>query len=86
MPRNNIYQTQHEIHYVKGLATGKTWNGERGPNCDPADLLKNYISNAKKRRRNGTFGAIDAGKVIKYAEGLLNDIKSKGFRHGDNLD
>ena len=66
----SLWTTHNEIDYINGLITGKWLREDKLP-PDPKSILKLYIKHAKWRRDNGTFGAVFAKKVIKYAEDRL---------------
>ncbi len=60
----NGWSTKNEIEYIDKLISGKASENVRAPK---EVLLKNYIRSAKRRRARGTFGAVKARDVIRYA-------------------
>jgi len=64
------WSTENEISYINFLAAGGT-EEQRRRGVSVELLLTNYVKSAEKRRKWGTFGTANAGKIIKHARGLL---------------
>ena len=65
------WNSEAEIRYIDELASGVLSRF-----TPPKKMLENYIVNARRREREGTFGAVDPVTVIAYAEMKLKEIKN----------
>lgn len=67
------WNTSNEIRYFNGLIAGK-WL-DRPPLVFPLQLCKNFIRGAKRRKAWGTYGGVNADKVIKHAQNCMENME-----------
>lgn len=71
----SVWSKNNELDYLKSLIDGTLWRGlSHQPGISRIQIVKNYISSAKKRLEWGTY-VKDGEEVIAYAEQALESMK-----------